>query len=88
MLTDEDELDHAVAIFFIPFLFELRIVLAEFCELVGWHGGEPLSCLLHGLLLSCLLKYVAHVALVCEIADTFGANHVARPLSCYELIEE
>ena len=88
VLTDEYELDHAVAHLLIPFLLQLWIVLAQFIELVLRHGGEPLSCLLHRLLLTCLLKYIAHISFVREVADTLGSYHIARPFSGYKLIKQ
>ena len=88
VLTDEYELDHAVAHLLIPFLLQLWIVLAQFIELVLRHGGEPLSCLLHRLLLTCLLKYIAHISFVREVADTLGTYHIARPFSGYKLIKQ
>ena len=88
VLTDEYELDHTVAHLLIPFLLQLWIVLAQFIELVLRHGGEPLSCLLHRLLLTCLLKYIAHISFVREVADTLGTYHIARPFSGYKLIKQ
>jgi hypothetical protein len=88
VLTDEYNLDHTVTKFLIPFLFKLRIVLAQFCELVGWHCCEPLTCLLDSLLLTSLLENIAHVWFISKIADTLGTNDVTRPFSCNKLIEE
>jgi hypothetical protein len=88
VLTDEYNLDHTVTKFLIPFLLELRIVLAQFCELVGWHCCEPLTSLLDSLLLTCLLENIAHVWFISKIAYTLGTNDVTRPFSCNKLIEE
>ena len=35
-----------------------------------------------------LLEHVAHIPFIIKIADSLGANHVSRPFSCYEIIEE
>ena len=88
MLTDEYDFYHAVAQFLIPFLLQLWVVHQYLGEFVFRHGCQPLASLLHSLLLASLLEHVAHVALIIEIADSLGANHVSRPFSCYEIIEE
>ena len=88
MLTDEYDFYHAVAQFLIPFLLQLWVVHQYLGEFVFRHGCQPLTSLLHSLLFASLLEHVAHVALIIEIADSLGANHVSRPFSCYEIIEE
>ena len=88
MLTDEYDFYHAVAQFLIPFLLQLWIIHQDLGELVFRHGSQPLTSLLYSLLLASLFEHVAHVALIIEIADSLGANHVSRPFSCYEIIEE
>ena len=88
MLTDEYDFYHAVAQFLIPFLLQLWVIHQDLGEFVFRHGSQPLASLLHCFLLASLFEYVAHVALIIEIADSLGANHVSRPFSCYEIIEE
>ena len=88
MLTDEYDFYHAVAQFLIPFLLQLWIIHQDLGEFVFRHGSQPLTSLLYSLLLASLFEHVAHVALIIEIADSLGANHVSRPFSCYEIIEE
>ena len=88
MLTDEYDFYHAVAQFLIPFLLQLRVIHQDLGEFVFRHGSQPLASLLYCLLLASLFEHVAHVALIIEIADSLGANHVSRPFSCYEIIEE
>ena len=88
MLTDEYDFYHAVAQFLIPFLLQLWVIHQDLGEFVFRHGSQPLASLLHSLLLASLFEHVAHVALIIEIADSLGANHVSRPFSCYEIIEE
>ena len=88
MLTDEYDFYHAVAQFLIPFLLQLWVIHQDLGEFVFRHGSQPLASLLYSLLLACLFEHVAHVALIIEIADSLGANHVSRPFSCYEIIEE
>ena len=88
MLTDEYDFYHAVAQFLIPFLLQLWVVHQDLGEFVFRHGSQPLTSLLYSLLLASLFEHVAHVALIIEIADSLGANHVSRPFSCYEIIEE
>ena len=88
MLTDEYDFYHAVAQFLIPFLLQLWVIHQDLGEFVFRHGSQPLASLLYSLLLASLLEHVAHVALIIEIADSLGANHVSRPFSCYEIIEE
>ena len=88
MLTDEYDFYHAVAQFLIPFLLQLRVIHQDLGEFVFRHGSQPLASLLYSLLLASLFEHVAHVALIIEIADSLGANHVSRPFSCYEIIEE
>ena len=88
MLTDEYDFYHAVAQFLIPFLLQLWIIHQYLGEFVFRHGSQPLASLLYSLLLASLFEHVAHVALIIEIADSLGANHVSRPFSCYEIIEE
>ena len=88
MLTDEYDFYHAVAQFLIPFLLQLWVVHQYLGEFVFRHGCQPLASLLHSLLLASLLENVAHVSFIIEIADSLGANHVSRPFSCYEIIEE
>ena len=88
MLTDEYDFYHAVAQFLIPFLLQLWVIHQDLGEFVFRHGSQPLASLLHCFLLASLFEYVAHVALIIEIADSLGANHVSRPFPCYEIIEE
>ena len=88
MLTDEYDFYHAVAQFLIPFLLQLWVVHQDLGEFVFRHGSQPLASLLYSLLLARLFEHVAHVALIIEIADSLGANHVSRPFPCYEIIEE
>ena len=88
MLTDEYDFYHAVAQFLIPFLLQLWIIHQDLGEFVFRHGSQPLTSLLYSLLLASLFEHVAHVALIIEIADSLGANHVSWPFSCYEIIEE
>ena len=88
MLTDEYDFYHAVAQFLIPFLLQLWVIHQDLGEFVFRHGSQPLASLLYCLLLASLFEHVAHVALIIEIADSLGANHVSRPFSCYEIIEE
>ena len=88
MLTDEYDFYHAVAQFLIPFLLQLWVIHQDLGEFVLRHGSQPLASLLYSLLLASLFEHVAHVALIIEIADSLGANHVSRPFSCYEIIEE
>ena len=88
MLTDEYDFYHAVAQFLIPFLLQLWVIHQYLGEFVFRHGSQPLASLLYSLLLASLFEHVAHVALIIEIADSLGANHVSRPFSCYEIIEE
>ena len=88
MLTDEYDFYHAVAQFLIPFLLQLWVIHQDLCEFVFRHGSQPLTSLLYSLLLASLFEHVAHVALIIEIADSLGANHVSRPFPCYEIIEE
>ena len=88
MLTDEYDFYHAVAQFLIPFLLQLWVIHQDLGEFVFRHGSQPLTSLLYSLLLASLFEHVAHVALIIEIAYSLGANHVSRPFSCYEIIEE
>ena len=88
MLTDEYDFYHAVAQFLIPFLLQLWVIHQDLGEFVFRHGSQPLTSLLYSLLLASLFEHVAHIALIIEIADSLGANHVSRPFSCYEIIEE
>ena len=88
MLTDEYDFYHAVAQFLIPFLLQLWVIHQDLVEFVFRHGSQPLASLLYSLLLASLFEHVAHVALIIEIADSLGANHVSRPFSSYEIIEE
>ena len=88
MLTDEYDFYHAVAQFLIPFLLQLWVIHQDLGEFVFRHGSQPLASLLYSLLLASLFEHVAHVALIIEIADSLGANHVSWPFSCYEIIEE
>ena len=88
MLTDEYDFYHAVAQFLIPFLLQLWVIQQDLGEFAFRHGSQPLPSLLYSLLLACLFEHVAHVALIIEIADSLGANHVSRPFSCDEIIEE
>ena len=88
MLTDEYDFYHAVAQFLIPFLLQLWVVHQYLGEFIFRHGCQPLTSLLHSLLFASLLEHVAHIPFIIKIADSLGANHVSRPFSCYEIIEE
>ena len=88
MLTDEDNLDHAVAYLWVPFLSELLLASQQLVQLVFLHSGAPLSSLLHSLLLTCLLEDIAHVLLVGEVADTLGTHDITRPFSSDKLVKQ
>jgi len=87
MLADKDELLHAIAVFCIPIALKVGILSHELLQLTFRHGGVPLPCIADVNLFSCLLEYVAGVALVLKIADTLGTDNALRPFAGHELVE-
>ena len=88
MLANEDELLHAVTNLFVPVATEAGISLHELLQLIFGHGGIPLACIADADLLASLLKDVADIFFVLEVADAFCADDTLGPFAGYELIEE
>ena len=87
MLSYEDELLHAVAIYGIPVALQLFVPFQSLLQFPLWHGGEPLAYIFKGYLLAGLLEEVAHVAFSVEVADAFGSDYSLRPASCHKVVE-
>ena len=88
MLADEDELLHAVAEMVVPVTAEAGILLHELLEFVLRHCGVPLAGIADADLFASLLKDVANIAFVLEVADTLGADDALGPFASHELVEE
>jgi len=88
VLANEDELLHAVAEMVVPVTAEAGILLHELLEFVLRHGGVPLAGIADADLFTSLLKDVANIAFVLEVADTLGADDALGPLAGHELVEE
>ncbi len=87
MLSDDDELDHSVAVDGIPVAGESGLAEHEVAELVGRGCGIPEPCLGELFLRACLLEEVGHVAVVLEVDDALGADDVFGPVAGYEAVE-
>lgn len=88
MLTNEDQLLHAVAVAVVPIALQARVLLLEETQLVFGHRGIPLAGLTNAHLLAGLLEHVAHIGFVVEPADAFRPNNAFRPAAGYKLIEQ
>ena len=88
MLTNEDQLLHAVAVAVVPIALQARVLLLEETQLVFGHRGVPLAGLTNAHLLAGLLEHVAHFGFVVEPADAFRPNNAFRPAAGYKLIEQ
>lgn len=58
VLADEDYLLHAVTVFFVPVLEEVRVLAHQFETVFFRRGGIPLSGFAQELLFSCLLEKI------------------------------
>lgn len=87
VLSDEHKFLHAVAIPVVPVALHSRVVGEESAQLVCRHCGIPLSGVAQRYLFSCLLKHIACVLLVIEIADALCADDGFWPFACHELVE-
>ena len=88
VLADEDKFLHAVTELFIPIATETWVLLHELLEFVLGHRGVPLACIADADLFASLLKDVAGILFVVEIADTFGTDDALGPFASYKLVEE
>ena len=87
MLSDEYKFLHTVAVDVVPVAKYVRILFYELLKLVSRHCGIPLACISQINLLSCLLKYVAFMLFVSEIAHTLCSDDALRPTSSHEFVE-
>ena len=88
VLADEDEFLHTVAILLVPVATEAWIALHEVLQFILGHGGVPLTCIADADLLAGLLKDVADIFFILEIADALGTDDAFWPFAGYELVEE
>ena len=88
MLPDEHQLLHAVAVLLVPVATEAWIALHEVLQFILGHGGVPLTRIADADLLAGLLKDVADIFFILEIADTLGTDDAFWPFAGYELVEE
>ena len=87
VLSDKYELGHAVAVVLVPVAHHIGVLLHEHHQILFGSGGIPLSGLGELLLDACLLEKVGHLGALLEVDDTFGADNVARPFFCEEIVE-
>ena len=87
VLTDENNLLHAVAVLFVPVAKQAWLLLHQLDKIFLGRGGIPLSGFGELLLHACLLEEVGHVAVVAEVAHVFGADNVLRPAGGDEVIQ-
>lgn len=88
LLTDEDELLHAVSILGIPVVLYLWFADEEVGEFFLGHRSIPETGIAQRELLACLLEDVAGVELIAEVADALCTNDVLRPATSNEVVEE
>ena len=87
MLSDEYKFLHTVAVDVVPVAKYVRILFYELLKLVSRHCGILLACISQINLLSSLLKYVAFMLFVSEIAHTLCSDDALRPTSSHEFVE-
>ena len=78
---------HAVSVMFIPVVAESWILLHELFQFLFRHGGIPLACIPQSYLSPSLLKYIAGVRLIAEVADSLASYDGLGPLACDKLVE-
>ena len=88
VLADEDKFLHAVTELFIPIATETWVLLHELLEFVLGHRGVPLACIADADLFASLLKDVAGILFVVEVADALGTDDALWPFAGDELVEE
>ena len=88
VLADEDEFLHAVAELFIPIATETWVLLHELLEFVLGHRGVPLACIADADLFASLLKDVAGILFVVEVADALGTDDALGPFAGHEFVEK
>ena len=88
VMADEDEFLHAVAELFVPVATKAWIPVHELLQLILGHSGVPLAGIADTNLLASLLKDVADIALILEVADTLGTYDAFGPFAGHELVEE
>ena len=87
MLSDEYKFLHTVTVDVVPVAKYVRILFYELLKLVSRHCGIPLACISQINLLSSLLKYVAFMLFVSEIAHSLCSDDALRPTSSHEFVE-
>lgn len=87
ILTDKDELDHAVAVLGIPVARKAGLVLHKLHEFVLGGAGKPESGFGKFFLDSCLLEEEGHVGVVLEVQHAFGTDDVRGPMAVDEEVE-
>ena len=88
VLTDKDQLLHAVAVALVPVALQTGILLHEDLQFLLGHRSIPLTGITQTDLLACLLEDVTHIGLIVEPADAFRADHTLRPTTGNKLVEE
>ena len=88
MLADEDEFLHAVAEVVVPVATEAWILLHELLEFVLGHCGIPLAGIADADLFASLLKDVAGILFVVEVADALGTDDALGPFAGYEFVKK
>ena len=88
VLADEDEFLHTVAELVIPIATEAWILLHELLEFILRHGSIPLACVSDADLFTGLLKDVAGIFFVVEVADALSADDTFWPFASHELVEK
>ena len=88
VLADEDEFLHTVANLLVPVTTKARVLLHKLLQLILWHGSIPLAGIADADLFAGLLKDVAGIQFVLEVADAFGTDDALWPLAGYKLVEE
>ena len=87
MLTDEDNLLHAVSVALVPVLAQACILGKHGIKLRFGHSGIPLAGILQAYLLACLFEYIAHIFLAHEVAEALCADDIGRPQTRHEVEE-
>ena len=87
VLTNKNEFLHAVTIMLIPIALEHRVLRHHLHKFFLRHGGIERTCLLEIELLTGLLKKIAHVILLFEIAHSFAADDILIPMACHEFVK-
>ena len=87
VLANEDKFLHTIAIFIVPIALKSRIRGKHLHKFLLWHGGIEGACGFEIELASSLLKEIAHIVLILEIAHPLAADNTLIPMASDKFVK-